>query len=310
MSEIIFQLIERKLKLFDSNQFEELCCDLILSQGFKNVKRKGSHNDRDQGRDIEAIYNRILPDHLTQIIECWYFECKYHLDSISVKDIQEKIAWADAEGIDYLGILSPTTTTNNAKLYISQFQNNHQLRIIDWTGFTFTRLLAQSPSIIKSYFSEIMENESIKSYIYDLEKKSILNNILNNFGMEQISKEKNPELTEFTQRINSEILNEKIEIICNIYEKPGLPKTYKIAFPRGVTVAALKIAVIKNFSLLVQPEKIIVKSNGTILNENELIEKYYKKILDISLRVDWGAQSKDEDEWRKPHVINYYNEGY
>src|SRR2546423_14674550 len=106
MSKKAKQPLEEMLKSVTSEVFEDLCLALLRSMGFRNTYRVGHHNDRDRGRDIEAIYPRMLPDGQNEINEQWFFECKHQEKNLNVDDIQSKVAWAEASRADFLVILS------------------------------------------------------------------------------------------------------------------------------------------------------------------------------------------------------------
>jgi hypothetical protein len=161
----IEQLIADRLVSMSSDQFEQVCCALVRSIGFLNVHRRGHHYDRDQGRDVEAVYPRILPDGRNQITERWFFECKHQTRNLNVDDIQNKVAWAEAAQADFLVFLSSADLTSNARQYISEFQAHHKLKILSWTGEVLTGMINQSLSVLGAYFPELLRDPLLQAQV-------------------------------------------------------------------------------------------------------------------------------------------------
>ena len=80
-------------------EFENLCFDIVRLSGFLNVTwRQGG---ADNGRDIDAklpFTSIFTPDHYTN----WHFECKHYSGGVPPEELTAKVAWADAEGVDFL----------------------------------------------------------------------------------------------------------------------------------------------------------------------------------------------------------------
>ena len=178
------QSLEDALRSVTSEMFEDLCLVLLRSMGFRNAVRNGHHNDRDKGRDIEANYPRELPDRHNQINERWFFECKHQQSSITVDDINSKVAWAEASGADFLVILSFTDLTSNARQYITEYQDKHHFRILAWTGNDLLRKFRQHPQAIKEFSPDYLKfDAALKAELEAEERILLARNILTAMGV-------------------------------------------------------------------------------------------------------------------------------
>jgi hypothetical protein len=175
--------LEDILRSVTSELFEDLCLELLRSMGFRSTYRVGHHKDRDRGRDIEAIYPRILPDGHNQINERWFFECKHHQNNLSVDDILSKVAWAEASGADFLVILSLTDLTSSARQYITEYQDKHNLRILTWTGKDLVKRFKQHPRAIKELFPLSQFELAIQTQLEAEARIALARNILTTIGV-------------------------------------------------------------------------------------------------------------------------------
>jgi len=125
--------VEAKLHKLHPLDFEELCAELLTSIGFINVRRQGSGTQ--SGHDIAAE----LP--LSDRLESWFFECKRYARTIPLKEISNKLLWADTvESLDYFVIISNAQLANDFRQLISM-PSRRPYKVLAWTGPVFRRLL-------------------------------------------------------------------------------------------------------------------------------------------------------------------------
>lgn len=183
MSVNLNQYIDEQLKAVSSERFEDLCLGLLQSMGFQSVHRVGHHNDRDRGRDIEAVYPRLLPDGQNQIQERWFFECKHQKKNLSVEDIQSKVAWAEASNAKFLVFLSFADLTSAARQFIEDFQKHHKLEILSWTGSDLFLRFKQSPRLLKELLPQLEDDDAFAAQLEATERIKIARSILVALGV-------------------------------------------------------------------------------------------------------------------------------
>lgn len=201
MSVDLSQYIDEQLKSVSSERFEDLCLVLLQSMGFQNVHRVGHHNDRDKGRDIEAVYPRLLPDGQNQIQERWFFECKHQKKNLSVEDIQSKVAWAEASNAKFLVFLSFAELTSSARQFIEDFQKHHRLEILSWTGNDLFRRFKQSPRVLKDLLPQLEAEPTFAAQLEATERIKIARSILVAIGV--ITPDLNPTVSKLLEEVIS-----------------------------------------------------------------------------------------------------------
>jgi hypothetical protein len=123
-------------RLSDSD-FEEFCFDLLEELGFVNLNwRKGTGkktSPSDSGRDIEGLLQRTDVDG-TRSHEKWFFDCKHYEKGVPAKDLQNLLAWAEAERCDVAVFIVSNFLSNAAKDYIEKYERNNRppFRIRYW----------------------------------------------------------------------------------------------------------------------------------------------------------------------------------
>ncbi|MFW6678814.1 restriction endonuclease [Lacrimispora sp. AGF001] len=142
---------DNKTDIFDLtkitySQFEQMCCDILVCIGFKNVKLRGNTNAPDGGVDIEALeeFETIFRREERR----WLFQCKHTKSQINRKDISEiddllKEFEADMFGIFYTGLFSPDTLD---RIY------RKSKKVETWDKNQIKALLNKHPQISKKYF--------------------------------------------------------------------------------------------------------------------------------------------------------------
>ncbi|GEM_PF-2286088 len=91
-------------------EFENMCCDLLHAEGYKNVYKRGKLNTADGGIDMEAV--EVVRGINTREEKKWIFQCKRAI-KIDRKELNEipfllKEFKADRYGLFYAGILNPS----------------------------------------------------------------------------------------------------------------------------------------------------------------------------------------------------------
>ena len=112
-----------------STRFEDFCYDVINSSGFVNVDwRKGTglaSSPADKGRDIVCDLSRSDPDG-SQHFERYFVDCKHFKKGVPPKELQNLLAWAEAERPDVAVFAVSNFLSNSAKDYIETYKrNNH-----------------------------------------------------------------------------------------------------------------------------------------------------------------------------------------
>ena len=176
-------LVQERLLSCGSELFEDICCELLRGLGFTNVSRRGSHFDRDRGRDIEGHYFRLLPNGRSHVVESWFFECKYLARRVSVGDIQEKINWAVAEKADFLVIISIYGSTSECLDFTRKLELGRSLRIQFWDSQELSRLIAESPSVLINHFADLIGSDEAKKKVDAEERIALARNLLSSVGI-------------------------------------------------------------------------------------------------------------------------------
>ncbi|WP_263368775.1 restriction endonuclease [Edaphobacter bradus] len=136
---------------FDSltpTQFEELAYDLLHTMDFVNIDwRKGTgllSSPSDSGRDIVCDHLRMEPDG-SQHFERWFVDCKHYRKGVPPKELQNLLAWAEAERPDVALFVVSNYLSNPAKDYLETFKRNNRpaFKIRVWEKPQLTRMLAK-----------------------------------------------------------------------------------------------------------------------------------------------------------------------
>lgn len=207
-------------------EFEELCYDLLVKLGFKNINwRKGTGklgNTSDSGRDIEA--SLIITD-IDNVMyeEKWYIECKHYLNGIPADKISNAITWASTEKIDKLLIISSNFLSNSCKQYIEKIKSTCPFKIKIWENKELETMLNNHIDLLhkyglnKNYSTYEIMNPYHISYITCLQ-----NNTLEYFLniLEKIDEQKRERILELTYNFfANDYGTDESEKNKNIYNK-------------------------------------------------------------------------------------------
>jgi hypothetical protein len=139
-----------------SIEFEEFCSELLNSRGFVNIDwRKGTGlptSPADKGRDIVCGHLRVEPDS-SQHFERWFVDCKHFKRGVPPKELQNLLAWPEAERPDVARFVVSNFLSNPAKEYLDAYRKNNRpsFRIRYWEKPQLIRMLRGKVSLQRKY---------------------------------------------------------------------------------------------------------------------------------------------------------------
>ena len=143
------------------DRFEQLCSDIIISEGFYNIRRMGGSGDR--GRDIIAQKQAQLFFGSNEI-QNWIIQCKRLVKTnLSIDDLSSELNKVRMHKIDYYLVILSNTLKPNLVDWIEGIKKDYPFKIIindiDW----LESQLKREPSLYKFYFENDERNELIYS---------------------------------------------------------------------------------------------------------------------------------------------------
>lgn len=143
------------------DRFEQLCTDILRSEGFYNIRRMGGSGDR--GRDI-------LAQKQTQLFfgsketQNWVIQCKRLVKTnLSIDDLSSELNKVRMHKLDYYLIILSNTLKPNLVDWIEEIKKDYRFKIIindiDW----LESQLQREPNLYKFYFENDERNELIYS---------------------------------------------------------------------------------------------------------------------------------------------------
>jgi Restriction endonuclease len=139
-----------------STEFEEFCSELLHAKGFVNIDwRKGTGlatSPADKGRDIVCDHLRVEPDG-SQHFERWFIDCKHFKRGVPPRELQNLLAWAEAERPDVALFSVSNFLSNPAKEYIDAYRTNNRpsFKIRYWEKPQLIRMLRGNVSLQRKY---------------------------------------------------------------------------------------------------------------------------------------------------------------
>lgn len=139
-----------------SPAFEELCADILHASGFVNIDwRKGTglaSSPADKGRDIICDHPRVEPDE-SQHFERWFVDCKHFKRGVPPKELQNLLAWAEAERPDVALFVVSNFLSNPAKEYLESYRRNNRpsFKIRYWEKPQLARMLRRKMNLQRKY---------------------------------------------------------------------------------------------------------------------------------------------------------------
>ena len=153
-----------------STDFEEFCADFLQASGFVNIDwRKGTGlttSPADKGRDIVCDHLRVEPDG-SQHFERWFIDCKHFKRGVPPKELQNLLAWAEAERPDVALFIASNFLSNPAKEYLDTYQRNNRpsFKIRCWEKPQIARMLRRKLTLQRKYDLTDMPVRSIKQIL-------------------------------------------------------------------------------------------------------------------------------------------------
>lgn len=142
---------QKALSEMNPTTFQRLCLELVIAMGFKNAAVCGGPGDK--GKDITGDLIRSEPDGITIKSEHWFFQAKRYGSGIGIKDISTDISQAPGQGADCYAIMSNASLTADAREFIHTESGRLRLKIKDYTGENFLRILFRNPRIAEAYIT-------------------------------------------------------------------------------------------------------------------------------------------------------------
>ena len=175
----------------DAKQFEQLCYELLLELGFKDLVWRGGPND--QGRDIDRKIN-INYLLIGDIYENWHFECKKYDGVLTQNVFSDKISWADANRPDRLIFFTSSHLSNQTRLWFEKILPTKPYKINVIEGIELKKILFGFPNLVKKYFSKgtyglLLEHMRIWLVHNDLPATGTINMFLKNLDLKLLSNE-------------------------------------------------------------------------------------------------------------------------
>jgi len=141
------------------DRFEQLCSDIIRSEGFYNIRRMGGPGDR--GRDISA-QRQIKLFFDVRETQNWIIQCKRLVKTnLSIDNLRSELNKVEMHDLDYYLVILSNTLKPSVADWIDGVRKNYQFKIkvsdIDW----LESRLKKEPSLYKFYFENGSRNESI-----------------------------------------------------------------------------------------------------------------------------------------------------
>lgn len=142
-------------------RFEQLCSDIMSSEGFYNIRRMGGSGDR--GRDITAQKQTQL-FFGSKETQNWIIQCKRLVKTnLSIDDLSSELNKVRMHKIDYYLVILSNTLKPNVVDWIDGIRKDFPFKIlvndIDW----LESQLKREPSLYKFYFDNEERNEQIYS---------------------------------------------------------------------------------------------------------------------------------------------------
>lgn len=149
----------------DDVGFEELCFELLGEMGFVNRDwRKGTPKNAspaDSGRDIVAELERVDVDGSVRL-ERWFVDCKHYKKGVPPTQLDNLLAWAEAESPDVALFMVSGFLSNPAKDYLTTYEANRRprFRIKRWERPLLGQLVVERRALLQRYLLGGQRNQS------------------------------------------------------------------------------------------------------------------------------------------------------
>jgi len=153
-----------------SSKFEEFCFDLLEANGFINLDwRKGTGlatSPADKGRDIVCDHLRTEPDG-SKHLERWFVDCKHYKKGVPPTELQNLLAWSNAERPDVALFMVSNFLSNPAKEYLETYRKSHKppFRVRYWEKPQLIRMLRRKIALQRKYDLTDVPMRSVKEIL-------------------------------------------------------------------------------------------------------------------------------------------------
>jgi hypothetical protein len=142
-------------------RFEQLCTEILQSEGFYNIRRLGKTGDK--GRDILAQKQSSLLFGSNET-QNWVIQCKRYVSSnLTIVDVGEELNKVRMHNIDYYAIILTNTLNPNLHDWLESVKKQYPFKIllfdIDWLEGQLKRL----PILYQTYFEDKERNPAFQS---------------------------------------------------------------------------------------------------------------------------------------------------
>jgi len=134
--------------------FEEFCRDLLQELNFVNIDwRKGTGkktSPADRGRDIVAQEQRRDIDGAVHL-ETWFVDCKHYKAGVPARELQNLLAWAEAERPAVALFIASGFLSNSSKDFLNEYRRNRRppFKIKVWENPDLRRLTARRVAFLR-----------------------------------------------------------------------------------------------------------------------------------------------------------------
>jgi hypothetical protein len=144
------------LNRLSATDFEDFIFHLLSGLGFVNVDwRKGtplSSSPADSGRDIVCQHARQDLDN-TRHLETWFVDCKRFNKAVPPTQLQNALAWAEAERPDVLLFVLSGFLSNPSKGYLEDYRRNKRpsFRVKCWERPQLEQIAGPKRSLLTEF---------------------------------------------------------------------------------------------------------------------------------------------------------------
>ncbi len=132
--------------------FQELCADILIMEGCKNVRGLGKGTD--QGADL--IFDLPISSALGVSTKTYIAQCKWYDDKNTVgqNEIGDVIGYLDLHNASGLLFITSSSFSGTAKTKMENVDKSskHPFDVKYWNGFELTKKLVKYPQLISSYW--------------------------------------------------------------------------------------------------------------------------------------------------------------
>jgi len=140
------------------DRFEQLCSEIIESEGFYNIRRMGGSGDR--GRDIIAQRESQLL-YGAKEIQNWIIQCKRYINTnLTIDDISSELNKVRMHNPDYYLIMLSNTLKPNVYDWLEGVKPQYPFKILVFDVDWLEKQLNRQTILIKRYFENQEKRDS------------------------------------------------------------------------------------------------------------------------------------------------------